>query len=240
VCSSASRARRSRVAPSCRRTRSVRARPPLRTYGSCPRGADYIRLSTTVATNALLERKGQQHALLITRGFGDALLIGNQSRPRIFDLNIRRPAPLYGAVLEVDERVTLVGYASDPAAEAHAVRFDESGKVERGYRGKGWDGEGDAEGPGEIVRGLSGEAVRILKKPGTFPSRGARQASRSRSSQTRIRSVPTYSDSTTTASGAWRSCLCTATRTRRTSSCWAGSPARWASRMSPRAPRCCR
>ncbi|KAI0740152.1 5-oxoprolinase [Earliella scabrosa] len=126
---------------------------------------DYIRLSTTVATNALLERKGHKHALLITRGFKDLLLIGNQSRPKIFDLNIRRPPPLYSTVLEVDERVTLVGYTSDPQAEDHAVQFDESGKIKRGYRGKGWDQKGDAEGPGEVVQGLSGEAVRIMRRP---------------------------------------------------------------------------
>jgi 5-oxoprolinase (ATP-hydrolysing) len=105
-----------------------------------------------VATNALLERKGHKHALLITRGFKDLLLIGNQSRPKIFDLNIRRPPPLYSTVLEVDERVTLVGYTSDPTAEDHAIQFDEQGKVKRGYRGRGWDGKGDAEGPGDIVR----------------------------------------------------------------------------------------
>jgi 5-oxoprolinase (ATP-hydrolysing) len=127
---------------------------------------DYIRLSTTVATNALLERKGQKHALLITAGLRDALIIGNQARPRIFDLNIRRPTPLFTEVVEVDERVTLVGYSSDPNAEEHAVQFDEDGNVKRGYRGKGWDGEGHAEGPGEVVRGVSGEAVRILRRPG--------------------------------------------------------------------------
>ena len=129
---------------------------------------DYIRLSTTVATNALLERKGHKHVLLITRGFKDLLLIGNQSRPKIFDLNIRRPPPLYSTVIEVDERVTLVGYTSDPQAEANAVQFDEDGKIVKGYRGAGWDGIGNAEGPGEIVRGISGEAVRILKTPGTL------------------------------------------------------------------------
>ena len=141
----------------------------------CPLSAgqdrpDYIRLSTTVATNALLERKGHKHALLITKGFKDLLLIGNQARPKIFDLNIRRPPPLYSTVIEVDERVTLVGYTSDPQAEQHAIQFDENGKVKRGYRGKGWDGQGDAEGPGEVVQGLSGEAVRIMKRPGSFPS----------------------------------------------------------------------
>jgi 5-oxoprolinase (ATP-hydrolysing) len=129
---------------------------------------DYIRLSTTVATNALLERKGSKHALLITKGFKDLLLIGNQSRPRIFDLNIRRPPPLYSTVVEIDERVTLVGYTSDPQAEENNVIFDEDGRVKRGYRGTGWDRKGEAEGPGRIVQGISGEAVRILKVPGEF------------------------------------------------------------------------
>lgn len=64
--------------------------------------------------------------------------------------------------------MTLVGYTSDPKAEEHSIIFTEDGRVERGYRGKGWDGKGDAEGPGEIVRGISGEAVRILQKPGTY------------------------------------------------------------------------
>lgn len=113
----------------------------------------------------MLERKGHKHALLITKGFKDLLLIGNQSRPKIFDLNIKRPTPLYSTVIEVDERVTLVGFTSDPNADQNAVQFDDDGKVKRGYRGEGWDGQGDAEGPGEIVRGLSGEAVRILKRP---------------------------------------------------------------------------
>ncbi|KAG8980611.1 hypothetical protein FRB90_007594, partial [Tulasnella sp. 427] len=128
---------------------------------------DYIRLSTTVATNALLERKGQKHALVITKGFKDLLLIGNQTRPKIFDLNIRRPSPLYSAVLEVDERVTLLGYTSDPQAAEHAVQFDDDGNVTRGYRGPGWDENvnGVDEKELEIVRGLSGEAVQILRKP---------------------------------------------------------------------------
>ncbi|KAF8307670.1 5-oxoprolinase [Clavulina sp. PMI_390] len=140
---------------------------------SIPRGQklntdkiDFIRLSTTVATNALLERKGQKHALLITKGFKDLLAIGNQSRPKIFDLNIRRAPPLYQAVLEVDERVTLVGYTSDPKAADHAVQFDDAGKVTKSYSGEGWiEAEDGASARGEIVQGLSGEAVQILKKP---------------------------------------------------------------------------
>ena len=47
---------------------------------------DWIRMGTTVATNALLERKGQRMALAVTKGFRDVLHIGNQSRPKIFDL----------------------------------------------------------------------------------------------------------------------------------------------------------
>jgi len=47
---------------------------------------DWIRMGTTVATNSLLERKGERMALLITKGFRDLLHIGNQARPKIFDL----------------------------------------------------------------------------------------------------------------------------------------------------------
>ena len=50
---------------------------------------DWIRMGTTVATNALLERKGERMALVITKGFKDVLYIGNQARPKIFDLVLR-------------------------------------------------------------------------------------------------------------------------------------------------------
>lgn len=66
---------------------------------------EWVRMGTTVATNALLERKGTRTALLITQGFGDLLHIGKQNRPRIFDLEIKKPALLYEQVIEVDERV---------------------------------------------------------------------------------------------------------------------------------------
>ncbi|XP_078392252.1 5-oxoprolinase [Cetorhinus maximus] len=68
---------------------------------------DWIRMGTTVATNALLERKGERIALVITKGFKDLLHIGNQSRPKIFDLEIVMPEVLYEEVIEVDERVVL-------------------------------------------------------------------------------------------------------------------------------------
>lgn len=66
---------------------------------------EWIRMGTTVATNALLERKGARTALIITQGFADLLQIGKQNRPRIFDLKIDKPEPLYEAVMEIDERV---------------------------------------------------------------------------------------------------------------------------------------
>ncbi len=64
-----------------------------------------IRFGTTVATNALLERKGGKVALLITRGFSDLLEIGNQARPEIFSLCIQKPSLLYSEVREVGERI---------------------------------------------------------------------------------------------------------------------------------------
>ncbi|MGH3911114.1 MAG: hydantoinase/oxoprolinase family protein, partial [Pseudonocardiaceae bacterium] len=68
-----------------------------------------VRMGTTVATNALLERKGERTALVITRGFGDALRIGYQNRPRIFDRRIDLPELLHEHVIEVDERITADG-----------------------------------------------------------------------------------------------------------------------------------
>jgi 5-oxoprolinase (ATP-hydrolysing) len=68
----------------------------------------FIRMGTTVATNALLERKGEKIALLTTSGFKDLQIIGNQSRPKIFDLKITRPGLLFSHVEEINERVILV------------------------------------------------------------------------------------------------------------------------------------
>jgi 5-oxoprolinase (ATP-hydrolysing) len=62
-------------------------------------------MGTTVATNALLERKGENVVLVVNLGFRDILHIGNQARPKIFDLNIRKPSNLYSEVIEADCRV---------------------------------------------------------------------------------------------------------------------------------------
>jgi 5-oxoprolinase (ATP-hydrolysing) len=99
-------------------------------------------MGTTVATNALLERKGEQVALLITKGFRDLLKIGNQARPNIFDLSVQRLAQLYETVVEVDERVTIEGFSEDPDPKPIDVNSDS-----------------------DLHMGLTGEAVRILKTP---------------------------------------------------------------------------
>jgi 5-oxoprolinase (ATP-hydrolysing) len=70
---------------------------------------DAVRMGTTVATNALLERKGARTVLVITRGFGDALRIGYQNRPHIFSRNIVLPEILHERVVEVDERIAADG-----------------------------------------------------------------------------------------------------------------------------------
>ncbi|MFE2069461.1 hydantoinase B/oxoprolinase family protein [Streptomyces sp. NPDC059467] len=70
---------------------------------------DAVRMGTTVATNALLERKGERTLLVITRGFRDALRIAFQNRPRIFARRIELPELLYERVVEVDERIAADG-----------------------------------------------------------------------------------------------------------------------------------
>ncbi|MCB2077504.1 MAG: hydantoinase B/oxoprolinase family protein [Novosphingobium sp.] len=79
-----------------------------------------LRLGTTVATNALLERKGEPVLLAITKGFGDALKIGTQERPDIFARHIVLPEPLYADVVEITERVAASGDVLVPLDEPAA------------------------------------------------------------------------------------------------------------------------
>ncbi|GJT96584.1 5-oxoprolinase [Tanacetum coccineum] len=74
---------------------------------------EWIRMGTTVATNALLERKGERIALCVTRGFKDLLQIGNQARPNIFDLTVLKASNLYEEVIEVDERIELASESDE-------------------------------------------------------------------------------------------------------------------------------
>lgn len=107
------------------------------------RGVESIKMGTTVATNALLERKGERTAFVVTKGLKDLLHIGNQSRPKLFDMAINKPDVLYEKVIEVSERVTLEAWteSSLPAA------IDESSDA-------------------ALVRGITGEVVRVLEPLG--------------------------------------------------------------------------
>jgi 5-oxoprolinase (ATP-hydrolysing) len=103
---------------------------------------DSVRMGTTIATNALLEHKGEKCALLITEGFKDLLEIGNQSRQNIFDLKIPKPEKIYDYVYEVKERVRIL-------SEEEKLQFlsnPESSKYNR------------------IFKGATGEFVEIIKE----------------------------------------------------------------------------
>ncbi len=80
-----------------------------------------VRLGTTRGTNALLTRQGARAAFVTTKGFADVLLIGNQDRPRLFDLAIQKPDPLFEQVVEIDERLDAEGAVLRPV-DAGEVR----------------------------------------------------------------------------------------------------------------------
>ncbi|HEX6530899.1 MAG TPA: hydantoinase/oxoprolinase family protein, partial [Burkholderiales bacterium] len=92
-----------------------------------------VKMGTTVATNALLERKGDPTVLFITRGFRDALRIAYQNRPRLFDRHIVLPEMLYSKVVEVEERIGARGELVLPLAEKQ-VRADLASAFKEGYR----------------------------------------------------------------------------------------------------------
>ena len=79
-----------------------------------------VKLGTTVATNALLERRGARTLLVTNRGLGDLLEIGTQARPELFDLEIRKPSPLHERALELPGRIGLDGGEPEPLDEAMA------------------------------------------------------------------------------------------------------------------------
>jgi len=105
-----------------------------------------IRMGTTVATNALLERDGSRMALVITKGFKDLLEIGNQARPDIFDLSCKKPSVLYEQVVEVKERLILDEFWT------HKTSPD------------GTDNENDNDAT-TIKVGITGEKVRVVQVP---------------------------------------------------------------------------
>ncbi|MEK0418858.1 MAG: hypothetical protein RI949_2864, partial [Pseudomonadota bacterium] len=83
-----------------------------------PEQVECVKMGTTVATNALLERKGDRTALITTQGFRDALRIAYQARPRLFDRHIQLPELLYEQVVEVRERVGAQGEVIQALDEA--------------------------------------------------------------------------------------------------------------------------
>ncbi|UFN47401.1 hydantoinase B/oxoprolinase family protein [Roseomonas sp. OT10] len=85
-----------------------------------PGTVDAVKMGTTVATNALLERKGERVLLLVNRGFADMPRIGNQARPRLFDLDVRLPSLLHERVAEIGGRLDATGAEIEPLDEAAA------------------------------------------------------------------------------------------------------------------------
>ncbi len=99
-----------------------------------PAGAiDCVKMGTTVATNALLERKGERVVLVTTRGFGDALRIGYQNRPKLFARRILLPDMLYERVIEVTERISASGAVLSPL-DLDAARAGLKGAYDAGIR----------------------------------------------------------------------------------------------------------
>ncbi|MEM6744822.1 MAG: hydantoinase B/oxoprolinase family protein, partial [Pseudomonadota bacterium] len=95
-----------------------------------PGSIEAVKMGTTVATNALLERKGDRTLLLITEGFGDLLRLGWQTRPTLFDLHIRLPELLYERAVEVAERLDAQGEVISPLDEAGAREALRAAKAE--------------------------------------------------------------------------------------------------------------
>ncbi|HEU4825646.1 MAG TPA: hydantoinase/oxoprolinase family protein, partial [Dongiaceae bacterium] len=101
----------------------------LATGAPIPADVAAIKMGTTVATNALLERKGERTLLVITKGFRDALRIAYQNRPKIFARQIRLPELLYAEAIEVDERITAEGEVLTPLDLAAARRDLEAARA---------------------------------------------------------------------------------------------------------------
>ncbi|CAI7641682.1 unnamed protein product [Penicillium palitans] len=99
------------------------------------------RIGTTIATNALLEGKGREFAFVTTKGFKDVCVIDDQTRPKLFALNVRKPPALYAISAEIDERITIEDYDLNP------FPLDKTAEIT----------------DPALVRTPSGEVIRILK-----------------------------------------------------------------------------
>ena len=134
---------------------------------------DEVRMGTTVATNALLERKGEPTVLAITAGFGDALRIGWQARPDLFARHIRLNDQLYDRVVEIDERLTADGAVDRPLNEAKA-RADLTAAHAAGFRAvaivlaHGWRFTDHERRLAEIAREVGFEQVSVSHEVGAL------------------------------------------------------------------------
>ncbi|KAL7433624.1 hypothetical protein ACHAXM_003635 [Skeletonema potamos] len=129
-----------------------------------------IRMGTTVATNALLEREGERMGLVITRGFKDLLQINNQTRSDIFDLTCKAPKVLYEEVVEVDERVMLAEFFDEGKSQATIELLETQSPVgadvqqnvsNNRYYNSNWP----HAGVGKRITGVTGEKVIPLCSP---------------------------------------------------------------------------
>ena len=142
--------------------------------GPLPGGlVEGVRMGTTVATNALLERKGEPTVLAITGGFGDALRIGWQSRPDLFARHIHRPDQLYDRVVEVAERVRADGLVEKPV-DSEATRRALQAAFDAGFRAvaivlvHGWRFPAHEREVAEIARRIGFDQVSVSHEVGAL------------------------------------------------------------------------
>ena len=131
-----------------------------------PDRVECVKMGTTVATNALLERKGDRTVLVITRGFGDALRIATQARPRLFDRRIVLPELLYEQVVEASERCDAHGNVLLPL-DAAVLRRDLQPAFDAGIRAcavvfmHGWRSPAHELAAAAIARGIGFTQVSV-------------------------------------------------------------------------------
>lgn len=142
--------------------------------GPLPAGlVEAVRMGTTVATNALLERKGEPTVLAITRGFGDALRIGWQSRPELFARHIRLNDQLYDQVVEIDERVRADGSVDRPV-DIEGTRRGLQAARDAGFRSvaialvHGWRFTDHERQVAQIARDLGFEQISVSHEVGAL------------------------------------------------------------------------
>lgn len=121
-------------------------------------------MGTTVATNALLERKGERTLLLTTHGFRDLLKIGNQTRPHIFDLEIMKPELLYEQVVEIKERIRLLSSSASSAPSGAATTTSSDASTSASMEKTTIDSTSFSQSP-KIVKGITGELAEVLEAP---------------------------------------------------------------------------